>query len=171
MKNKKILVISDVDGCLTDGGMYYDSTGKVMKKFSAGDHEGYKSLRKNNIDVLFITADTVGFPITEKRMQDMSNAPIDIVKEVNRLGFIEKYKFNYDIIVLFGDGLGDAFVRLRNGCDIFICPKQSISEVKRVADIVIDKNGGDQAFLDMSSKLLQYLYEKEYIENIKYIYE
>lgn len=171
MKNKKILVISDVDGCLTDGGMYYDSTGKVMKKFSAGDHEGYKSLRKNNIDVLFITADIVGFEITEKRMKDMSNAQIDIVKEVNRLGFVEQYRSKYDIVVLFGDGLGDAFVRLKNGCDLFICPQQSINEVKRVADIVTDKKGGDQAFLDMTSRLLQYLYERDYIENIKHIYE
>ena len=46
-KCRKIkLIISDVDGVLTDGGMYYSKTGEVMKKFNAKDGMGVELLRK-----------------------------------------------------------------------------------------------------------------------------
>ena len=48
-KCRKIkLIISDVDGVLTDGGMYYSKTGEVMKKFNAKDGMGVELLRKKN---------------------------------------------------------------------------------------------------------------------------
>ena len=44
-KLKKIrLIISDVDGVLTDGGMYYSESGEILKKFNAKDGMGVKML-------------------------------------------------------------------------------------------------------------------------------
>ena len=166
----KILLISDVDGCLTDGGMYYTSEGKIMKRFSAGDHEGLKLLKKNGIEVIFITADRVGLPISKRRLIDMSNSEIDVVPENKRLSFFDAYQKKYDYIIFFGDGLGDAKVKKENACNLFVCPAQSIGEVKKFANIVCDKEGGHQAFLDMSIKVLEYLYDKKIIEKIEELY-
>ena len=53
---KKIkLVLTDVDGVLTDGGMYYTKEGDVMKKFHARDGMGVTLLRKNNIPTIIVT--------------------------------------------------------------------------------------------------------------------
>ena len=53
---KKIrLVISDVDGVLTDGGMYYTSNGDVMKKFHTRDGMGVTLLRKHKIPTIIVT--------------------------------------------------------------------------------------------------------------------
>ena len=53
---KKIkLVITDVDGVLTDGGMYYTSNGDIMKRFHVRDGMGVTLLRKNNISTIIIT--------------------------------------------------------------------------------------------------------------------
>ena len=49
------LVITDVDGVLTDGGMYYTSKGDVMKRFFVRDGMGVTLLRKKNIPTLIIT--------------------------------------------------------------------------------------------------------------------
>ena len=49
MKNKIKLFITDCDGCLTDGGMYYDQMGNELKKFNAKDGKGFELLRKKGI--------------------------------------------------------------------------------------------------------------------------
>ena len=55
-KCKKIkIVLTDVDGVLTDGGMYYTSNGDSMKKFHARDGMGVTLLRKNNIPTIIVT--------------------------------------------------------------------------------------------------------------------
>ena len=167
----RIILISDVDGCLTDGGMYYDSTGKVMKRFSAGDHEGLKLLKKNNIEVIFITADKVGEPITRQRINDMSNSELHVISEKERPNFIKKYKDNYDYIIFFGDGLGDAQIKRKNICDIFVCPNQSIKPVKECADIITKNEGGHAAFLEMSIAVLNNLLRNKIIDNIQELYE
>jgi YrbI family 3-deoxy-D-manno-octulosonate 8-phosphate phosphatase len=55
-KFKKIkLVLTDVDGVLTDGGMYYTTQGDIMKKFHTRDGMGVTLLRKYNIPTILIT--------------------------------------------------------------------------------------------------------------------
>lgn len=163
---KNTIVVSDVDGCLTDGGFYYTSEGKIMKRFGAGDHEGVKLLKKNDIDVVFITADKVGLPIVAKRMKDMSNSNLKVYNEVERRKFVESLRDDYDTIVFFGDGIGDLKIAENGLCDIFVCPKQSRKEVKDVADYVTEYDGGQGAYLDMAiwvaKKLKKDLYKDLY---------
>jgi len=55
-KLKKIkIVMTDVDGVLTDGGMYYSSNGDIMKKFFTRDGMGVTLLRKNGIPSIIVT--------------------------------------------------------------------------------------------------------------------
>ena len=55
-KCKKIkIVLTDVDGVLTDGGMYYTKEGDIMKRFHARDGMGVTLLRKRNIPTIIIT--------------------------------------------------------------------------------------------------------------------
>ena len=49
------LLATDVDGTLTDGGMYYTTKGDVMKKFHARDGMGVNLLKRRNIPTILIT--------------------------------------------------------------------------------------------------------------------
>ena len=49
------VVLTDVDGVLTDGGMYYTKDGDIMKKFHVRDGMGVTLLRKNNIPSIIVT--------------------------------------------------------------------------------------------------------------------
>ena len=49
------LVLTDVDGVLTDGGMYYSEKGEVLKKFNTRDGMGVELLLQNKIKTIFIT--------------------------------------------------------------------------------------------------------------------
>ena len=65
----KVFVL-DVDGVLTDGGFYYTTEGKVMKKFGADDNDALSLLRPY-MDIIFVTGDKRGFEISSKRINDM----------------------------------------------------------------------------------------------------
>ena len=56
-KFKLKLFISDIDGTLTDGGMYYDSKGENLKKFNTRDGMGFEILRKNGVKTALITSE------------------------------------------------------------------------------------------------------------------
>ena len=49
------ILLTDVDGVLTDGSMYYTESGEHMKKFNARDGMGVELLNKENIKTIFIT--------------------------------------------------------------------------------------------------------------------
>ena len=58
-KCKKIkVVLTDVDGVLTDGGMYYTKDGDIMKRFHARDGMGVTLLRKNKIPTVIVTKES-----------------------------------------------------------------------------------------------------------------
>ena len=55
-KCKKIkILLTDVDGVLTDGGMYYSSNGDFLKKFNARDGMGVNVLRRHKIPTIIVT--------------------------------------------------------------------------------------------------------------------
>ena len=78
MEKKRLIVVSDVDGVLTDGSFYYDETGKCMKKFGRDDADALKMLRKNlpDAEVHFCSSDFHGFAITEKRIKEQITADL-----------------------------------------------------------------------------------------------
>lgn len=53
--SKVKLIITDVDGVLTDGGMYYTENGEMLKKFNARDGMGVELLLSNKIKTIFMT--------------------------------------------------------------------------------------------------------------------
>lgn len=150
---KKLIVISDVDGCLTNGNFIYTENGKVAKIFGPHDNDGVKLLKKNGFDVEFISADKRGFPITKKRIEDMK-CNISQVSESDRAAFIAKYFDEYENVVFFGDGIGDVAVKVRYPEITFICPQNARKEAKYYADRVCGHVGGDGAFYDCALHVL-----------------
>ena len=70
-KCKKIkLVLTDVDGVLTDGGRYYSKDGEILKKFHVKDGMGVNILLRNNIKTIILTKEKSA--ITKKWAKDMN---------------------------------------------------------------------------------------------------
>lgn len=149
---KKTIVISDVDGCLTDGKYTYTVDGKVSKVFGPHDNDGVKLLKKNGIEVRFISADKRGFEITNKRITDMK-CQLDYVSEVDRPWYIAKALEEYDVI-FFGDGLGDLAAAMANPSAYFIAPKNARWQVKNAAKYITPNIGGEGAFLDLAEYIV-----------------
>lgn len=146
---KKHIIISDVDGCLTDGKFVYTAGGKVAKIFGPHDADGVKLLKKYECDVQFISADIRGYDITRKRIDDM-HCPLSHITEANRKEYLQSIRdSNPDsVLIFFGDGIHDA--ECNDVVDFFIAPKNARVEAKSVACYVTPSNGGEGAFLDMA---------------------
>lgn len=156
--DRKMIVISDVDGCLTDGKFIYTSEGKVAKIFGAHDNDGIKLLRKNGIEVRFISADKRGFEITKKRIEDMK-CEVDYVPENLRAGYLARYCADERYtngVVFFGDGLGDLAAAKNNESMtfLFFAPANARQPVIDYADFVTENIGGEGAFLDLAEEIV-----------------
>lgn len=145
--NNKIL-ITDVDGVFTDGGFYYTEEGKVMKKFGPHDADGIKMIREMGIEVIAITADKRGYPITMKRMNDM-NIPLFVVSESGRLPFVKAYGF--ERVIFVGDGYHDAPVLEKAWMGI--APANAVEHALESADYVCEAEGGQGVFLEIALKM------------------
>ena len=98
--------ISDVDGCLNDGRIYWAADGeKPFKAFGNYDHDGVKLLR-NHVKLIFISADKHGWDILKTRIVDHMKCELYYVPEKDRFKFVENYGF--DKVAYMGDGVYDA---------------------------------------------------------------
>ena len=136
--------ISDIDGCLNDGNIYWDSQGqKPFKAFGNYDHDGVKLLR-NHVKLIFISADKHGWDIIKSRVVDHMKCELHCVPESERYEFVKNYGF--DNIAYMGDGIHDA--KIIKSARLGIAPAQARIEARQAADYVTPSRGGEGAYLD-----------------------
>lgn len=145
-------LVTDVDGVLTDGGFWYNETGKVFKKFGPHDSDGFKLLREANIEVFAISADKRGFPITEKRLTDMK-VPIELVTESDRFEYV-KERFGLEGTAFVGDGIHDSLVL--EWCERGYAPGDATKFAKKAANVITETNGGRGVILEVALDILEY---------------
>lgn len=141
--DKKYTFVLDVDGVLTDGSFLYDANGKAYKRFGADDADALK-LISDQINVVFVSADHRGFPISKKRVEDMG-FKIENVKSKDRLHFIQEH-YGLENTIYMGDSFEDIPIFQNVKCSI--CPANSLDNLKKVASYVTSHVGGDRAVAD-----------------------
>ena len=133
--------ILDVDGVMTTGCFLYDSSGKCYKVFGPDDNDAL-SLLKDKLEIIFVSGDKKGFPISKKRISDDMGYPIHLVSTINRVEWLEK-KFNLKEIIYMGDGIFDHLVMNKVGYGI--APFNADDLAKEKANYVTKRKGGERA--------------------------
>jgi len=139
MKNR--ILISDVDGILTDGGHYYSQEGKIVKKFGSNDKDALKLLLKYFDQIIFITADKLGFNITQKRIKEDWGFECRLVPAEERKSFLKDQLLD---VFFVGDGIFDA--EATNSVKRFISVIDATPQAKSSAHIVLKTQGGKNVF-------------------------
>ena len=154
-KCKKIkLVISDVDGVLTDGGMYYSEKGEVLKKFNTRDGMAIKLL-ENGIKTILITQENSKIVKARAKKIKASGVFIGISKKELLLPKIcKKYNVSNSEIAYIGDDLNDNKIMKKVGFSA--TPSDGIAEIKLVSDYVCKIKGGHGAFREFCDLILKY---------------
>ena len=143
--------ISDVDGCLNDGNIYWDAEGqKPFKAFGNYDHDGVKLLR-DHVKLVFISADKHGWDIMQSRVERHMKCELIYVTEKERYKFVESYGF--DNIAYMGDGIHDAAII--KAAKLGIAPAQARIEARTAADYVTPSRGGEGAYLDAAVYIMK----------------
>lgn len=162
----KYLVI-DVDGTMTDSGIYYDNEGNELKRFSTRDGEAIKFARLMGIKVIVITGRRC--QATERRMEELG---VDFCVQ----GILDKYEYLLSYMEgnsiqkselgYIGDDIND--IKGMGLAGYVGCPADSCKEVKRIADYISPMNGGQGAVRDIIEDLLTKRGEWDKALSLKY---
>ncbi len=166
------LVITDIDGVWTDGGMYYDNQGNELKKFNTTDSAGIIFLRQLNIKTAIITGEDT--QIVKRRAEKLKVDFLFMGVE-NKLSVAHKLCVDMGIslaeeVAYIGDDIID--IPLLKRVYISATPADAPEYIKKYAKIVLSKNGGEGVFrefveylLESSGKLNEVI--KKYLEKFK----
>lgn len=152
-ENIKYLVV-DVDGTMTDAGVYYDEHGNELKKFCTKDAAGFFAAKRAGIKVLVLTGRECA--ATTRRMGEMK---VDFLVQncKDKVPFLETFLkeqgISWEELGYLGDDLNDLAGMRR--CGFSGCPADACEEVKAQADYVSTVKGGHGAVRDIIAGLLK----------------
>jgi 3-deoxy-D-manno-octulosonate 8-phosphate phosphatase (KDO 8-P phosphatase) len=139
------LILTDIDGVWTDGGMYYDQTGNEWKKFNTSDSAGLLFARKLSIEVGIITGEDTH--IVQRRADKLKIKHL-FMGIADKLPVAQKLCDELGIelteVAYIGDDLGD--LELLKAAGISSAPANAPEYIKKHVDYVTNTKGGDGAF-------------------------
>ena len=141
-KNIKFLVL-DVDGVLTDGGMYYSNSGDEFKKFNTKDGMGIKLAIKQGIKIGFLSNGKNNALINNRAA--LLGVEFVYVGNENKMKILNDWmsqlKLEYSQIAYIGDDINDAEVISHVG--LSACPADAIKSIKEKVNIILTGKGGE----------------------------
>lgn len=161
------LVLLDVDGTLTDGGIYRGNNGEELKRFNVKDGYAIVNAQKLGIEFGIITgrkSELVEIRSNELKIkylyQGISEKTV-ILKEIMQKTGLKKEEIAY-----MGDDLNDILIMKQSG--LTGAPKDAADEVIQIVDFVSGKNGGSGAVREF----VEYILKKDgkwetFLKNVK----
>ena len=161
------LVLLDVDGTLTDGGIYRGNNGEELKRFNGKDGYAIVNAQKLGIEFGIITgrkSELVEIRSNELKIkylyQGISEKTV-ILEEIMQKTGLKKEEIAY-----MGDDLNDILIMKQSG--LTGAPKDAADEVIQIVDFVSEKNGGSGAVREF----VEYILKKDgkwetFLKNVK----
>jgi 3-deoxy-D-manno-octulosonate 8-phosphate phosphatase (KDO 8-P phosphatase) len=149
------LVLTDCDGVLTDGGVYYSASGEELKRFDIRDGMGVGRLRNlAGIETGIVTGENS--PSVAQRASKLGITeyhPGSKDKASTLLAILERRRLRVEEVAYLGDDVNDLPAFAIAG--LTACPCDALGEVKAAADLVLENPGGHGAFREFAEIVLQ----------------
>lgn len=139
-----MLLILDVDGVLTDGKKYYDSSGKAcFKTFCDRDFTAIKKIKAAGVKVVFLSGD----PNINQSIANNRNIPFFCSRVANQMvdkaGFVSVFEKLFNVesedMIYVGDDIFD--IGIMNVVGHAYCPQDAALEVRKIATVLPAKGG------------------------------
>ena len=132
------LILTDIDGVWTDGGMYYSENGDELKKFNTRDGMAFQLMHEKGIKTAIITSENTR--IVENRAKKLK---ISFLKQGKRNGgkleaakeICSETGLSLDEVAFVGDDIND--IELLKEVGFAFCPSDAQNEVKNIPNITI----------------------------------
>ena len=149
------LFLSDVDGVLTDAGMYYTEDGDEFKKFCTYDGMGFQLLQEKGIKVGILTSEDRDL---NRRRAKKLGLDFDFHGAKNKLQIVTELCKQEDITLEEVAYIGDDVncLGLLSNVGVAACPNNAVVEIKSIPDIIqLSKDGGNGVVRELAELILQ----------------
>lgn len=162
MKNIKVF-LTDVDGCMTDGGMYYTESGDEFKRFCVYDGMGIVLLRKAGVPCGILTSENTNIGLKRGKklgleyvytgvgsvVDGVKMTKLDAAKKI-----CEELGITLENVCFVGDDVNDLDLLQQAG--VAACPANAVAVVKAVPGIIqLTKKGGEGAIREIAEMILE----------------
>jgi YrbI family 3-deoxy-D-manno-octulosonate 8-phosphate phosphatase len=154
MRRLRALAV-DVDGVLTDGGMYYGPDGEALKKFNARDGMGLALLRERGLHVAIVTGEDTQIVLrrAEKLKIDASDVYLGASdKEAALRDFLGRHGLAPEEVAYIGDDVND--LPAMRIVSVAFAVADAADEVRRKAHVVLERRGGEGAVREAAELIL-----------------
>jgi 3-deoxy-D-manno-octulosonate 8-phosphate phosphatase (KDO 8-P phosphatase) len=148
------LLVLDVDGVLTDGGLWFDASGQLTKRFDVRDGLGIRLLQQAGVEVAFLSGGQGGATEVRARQLGIQHCLVGIKDKPEALLKLQQ-QLGFDIAetAFVGDDLNDLAVR--PVVELLIAPADACTPVQQGAHAVLRKQGGHGAIRELAETILQ----------------
>ena len=153
--------LTDVDGCLTDGGLYYTAEDHVMKRFCVYDGMGMVRLQEAGIPCGILTSETSGIVTKRAELLHLKYLYLGVGSKLNpgltkrqaAQEICDELGIDLSEVCYVGDDIND--VDLLEAVGLPCCPPNARPEVKAVKGIrVLKTPGGQGAIREIADAIL-----------------
>ena len=146
------MVLSDVDGCLTDGGMYYSEKGDELKKFNTKDGLAFKLFHDKGLITGIITGESVKLNKRRAKKLGLDICEIGIKDKLKTvLKICDEHNITLKNVLYIGDDIND--VELLKAVGVSCAPLDANKQVLDIVDYISSKKGGEAVVRDIYDSL------------------
>ena len=148
------LLVLDVDGVLTDGGLWFDAEGQLIKRFDVRDGLGIRLLQQAGIQIAFLSGGRGGATEVRARQLGITHCLVGIKDKPAALTALQaELGVTAADTAFVGDDLNDLAVR--PVVKLLLAPADACGPVRRAADLVLQHKGGHGAVRELTEGILQ----------------
>jgi 3-deoxy-D-manno-octulosonate 8-phosphate phosphatase (KDO 8-P phosphatase) len=148
------LLVLDVDGVLTDGGLWFDPNGLLQKRFDVRDGLGIRLLQQAGLQLAFLSGGKGGATEVRARQLGIDHCLVGIKDKPAALQSLQQQLgVTPSSTAFIGDDLNDLAVR--HLVRLLITPADACPAVRRQADGVLRRRGGHGAVRELAEHILK----------------
>ncbi len=148
------LLATDVDGVLTDAGMYYSESGDEWKKFNTRDGMGIKLLQKAGLVTAIVTQERtrlVARRAERLAIPELHQGVMDKLSVIRDMA--ERHGISLRHIAYIGDDVND--IEALKAVGFSATPADGLPQVRKVVDYICRLKGGEGAVRELAEMILQ----------------
>jgi 3-deoxy-D-manno-octulosonate 8-phosphate phosphatase (KDO 8-P phosphatase) len=148
------LLLTDCDGVLTDGGVYYGENGEMLKRFNIRDGMGVERLKNlANVETGIVTGEIS--PSVKMRAEKLKITELHLgIKDKLSLlaSILERKNLQPDEVAYIGDDVND--LEIMQCIGLSACPADAMVFNRNIADYVCENKGGHGAFREFAELII-----------------
>ena len=147
------LLVLDVDGVLTDGGLWFDAEGRLSKRFDVRDGLGIRLLQQAGLEIALLSGGQGGATEVRARQLGIAHCLVGIKDKPQALAQLQQQVgVSSEQTAFVGDDLNDLAVR--PAVALLLAPADACAPVRAGADAVLRQRGGHGAVRELAENIL-----------------